>query len=89
MVGGDGREGEDGRRGNLGGCQVETACTWSLAELEMNLEEIVMKVTSMMENQDLHMMNTRIYLKRKFDCRLSLKRILYSPWISFRGVCFY
>ena len=31
-----------------------------LAELEMNLEEIVMKVTSMMENQDLHMMNTRI-----------------------------
>ena len=59
-VGKDGREGEDGRRGNLGGCQVETACTWSLAELEMNLEGIVMKVTSMMENQDIHMMNARI-----------------------------
>ena len=27
VVGGDGREGEDGRRENLGGCQVETACT--------------------------------------------------------------
>ena len=27
MVGGDGREGEDGQPGNLGGCQIETACT--------------------------------------------------------------
>ena len=47
--------------------KLHVLCTWSLAELEMNLEEIVMKVTTMMENQDLHMMNTRIYLKRKFD----------------------
>jgi len=46
-VNGDGREGEDGWLGNLGDCWKLKLHTLSLAELEMNLEEIFMKVVKL------------------------------------------
>ena len=51
-MGKDGREGEDGRQAHLGDYHVETAGLESgrQAALEIVLEDIVLKVTSMIES---------------------------------------